>query len=90
MRNVNCYLYHSQCWASPMPISTVLSWQALLFAEALRTLSLSQVQNASIYYPRHSTDRWRGRLVKQQSWERFRKTSRHLNPLKHKKNVNRV
>lgn len=33
-----------------MPISTVLSWQALLFAEAFRTLSLSQVQNASIYY----------------------------------------
>lgn len=53
MRNVNCYLYHSQCWlfwTSPMSISTVLSWQALLFAEVFRTLSLSQVQNASIYY----------------------------------------
>lgn len=33
-----------------MSISTVLSWQALLFAEVFRTLSLSQVQNASIYY----------------------------------------
>lgn len=33
-----------------MSISTVLSWQALLFAEVFRTLSLSQVQNVSIYY----------------------------------------
>lgn len=53
MRSVNYYLYHSQCWlfgTSPVSISTVFSWQALLFAEAFRTLSLSQVQNASIYY----------------------------------------